>query len=353
MQNNFTFLRFLFALFVVVTHSFPLAGIFTGDHLNAITNGQAEFSYLGLSGFFIISGYLCFQSLERCKTLREYYWKRALRIFPGLFVVLLLTVVLGVFVYESSVGDYLTNSSMWMYLPANMSIIRPQLMIEGIFTHNPYNATINGSLWSLEYEVIFYIWLSTLFFFPKKVKIALMSVAVAVLVFCYIFFLDEAGSHKYMFLNGKLMLEFGPYFFGGALLSLLKIEEIKQRALVSICLTLALICTFYFNVFTPAKFFILPPLVLLIATASANPVARIIERTGDLSYGIYIYAFPIQQTLMHFFNFSSLELMITSVPLSIAAGYASWHWIEKRCLQYKHLFSRERVKPEAERQPIG
>jgi peptidoglycan/LPS O-acetylase OafA/YrhL len=353
MQNNFTFLRFLFALFVVVTHSFPLAGIFTGDYLNTLTNGQAEFSYIGLSGFFIISGYLCFQSLERCKTLRDYYWKRALRIFPGLFVVLLLTVVLGVFVYESSVGDYLVNSSMWTYLPANMSIVKQQLTIDGIFTDNPYNPTINGSLWSLEYEVIFYIWLSALVFFPRKVKIILLSVAVTTLISSYIFFMDEVGSHKYMFLNGKLMLEFGPYFFGGALLSLLRIEQIRQRGLVLICLSLALAVACYLNYFTPAKFFILPPLVLLIATASANAVSRMIERTGDLSYGIYIYAFPIQQTLMHFFNFSSLELMITSIPLSVLAGYASWHLIEKRCLRYKHFFRREEVRQEVEREPVS
>jgi peptidoglycan/LPS O-acetylase OafA/YrhL len=340
-KNNFTFLRILFALMVVVTHAYPLAGVLTGDYLSKLTHAQAEFSYIGLSGFFIISGYLCFQSLERCNTLGEYYWKRALRIYPGLFVVLLLTVVLGIFVYESGIRDYLSNWSTWKYLPANMTIVRQQLMIDGIFTHNPYNPAINGSLWSLEYEVVFYLWLSVLFFFRRKAKIMIVGTAVAVLIISYIFFKDEVGAHKYMFLNGKLMLEFAPYFFTGALLSLLKIEEVKHRALLSVLLTLILVCAFYLNYFTPAKFFILPPLVLLIGTASAKPITLLTGRTGDLSYGIYIYAFPIQQTLMHFFNFSPLELMATSLPLSVAAGYASWHWVEKRCLRYKYLVRRK------------
>jgi peptidoglycan/LPS O-acetylase OafA/YrhL len=336
-QNNFTFLRLLFALFVVVTHSYPLSGVATGDFLNRITEGQAELSYLGLSGFFIISGYLCFQSLERCKHLGEYYWKRALRIFPGLFVVLLLTVVLCIYVYDSDVSDYLSNASMWTYLPANMSIIKQQLTIEGVFTHNPYNSTINGSLWSLEYEVVFYIWLSALFFFPRKAKITIVTIALAVLITSYIFFMEQVGSHKYMFLRGKLLLEFGPYFFGGVLLSLLRIESLRQRTWLSAVLVLMLVCAFYLKYFTPLKFFILPPLVLLIATSSAKPIARFMERTGDLSYGIYIYAFPIQQALMYFFGFNSLQLMIVSVPLSIMAGYMSWHLIEKRCLRYKYL----------------
>jgi peptidoglycan/LPS O-acetylase OafA/YrhL len=90
-----------------------------------------------------------------------------------------------------------------------------------------------------------------------------------------------------------------------------------------------LVLSLYLHYFTPAKFFILPPLVLLIGTASVKPIALLTEKTGDLSYGIYIYAFPIQQALMHFFNFGPFELMITSLPLSIAAGYASWHWVEK------------------------
>lgn len=326
---------------VVVTHSYPLAGVLTGDYLNKITHGQAEFSYLGLSGFFIISGYLCFQSLERCNTLGEYYWKRALRIYPGLFAVLLLTVVLGVFVYESGVRDYLSNMSMWMYLPANISIVKQQLTIDGIFTHNPYNSTINGSLWSLEYEVVFYIWLSVLFFFRRKARIIIVGIALTVLITSYIFFMDTIGSHKYMFLNGKLMLEFGPYFFAGVLLSLFKIEEVRNRTLLLISLALMLACAFYLNYFSPAKFFILPPLVVLIGTTSAKSIAWMMEGTGDPSYGIYIYAFPIQQTLMHFLNLSPLELMITSLPLSFMAGYASWHWIEKRCLQYKYLTRRE------------
>ena len=338
MQNNFTFLRLLFGLLVVVTHSYPLAGVLTGDYLSTITNAQAEFSYFGLSGFFIISGYLCFQSLERCNTIGEYYWKRSLRIFPGLFVVLLLTVVLGVFVYESSLHDYLLNTSMWKYLPANMTIVRQQVAIDGIFTHNPYNSAINGSLWSLEYEVIFYIWLSVLFFFPRKAKMIILGVALIVLLTSYIFFMDKVGAHKYMFLNGRLMLEFGPYFFAGALMSLFKMEEIRQRALLTIILAILLVFAFYLNYFTPAKFFLLPPLVLLIGTATAaKPVAWMMQKTEDMSYGIYIYAFPIQQTLMHFFNFSSLQLMIPSLMLSIIAGYASWHWIEKRCLRYKNL----------------
>jgi peptidoglycan/LPS O-acetylase OafA/YrhL len=117
--NNFNLLRLVFALLVVITHSYPLSGSKTGDYISRLTNGQVSFSFIGLSGFFIISGYLVFQSLDRSTTLLEYYKKRCLRIFPGLFAVLSLTVLLGWIVYESDLNSYVRNISTWTYLPRN------------------------------------------------------------------------------------------------------------------------------------------------------------------------------------------------------------------------------------------
>ncbi|MEF9478143.1 acyltransferase family protein [Chryseobacterium sp. 1B4] len=81
-SNNFDFLRLVFASLVVITHSYALSGAAQGDPLSQLTHGQMEFSYLGVHGFFIISGYLIFKSLLRCKGLPDFYWKRLLRLFP-------------------------------------------------------------------------------------------------------------------------------------------------------------------------------------------------------------------------------------------------------------------------------
>src|SRR5882762_7976735 len=152
-QNNFNSLRLLFAVFVVISHCYPLSGATTGDYLNRLTNGQVSFSFIGLSGFFIISGYLCFQSLERSHTLVSYFWKRIRRIYPGLIAMLLMTVLLCGVVYEGSWVDYFSSRSVWTYLSSNLLLVKQQMEIDGVFTHNPYNPAINGSLWSLLYEV--------------------------------------------------------------------------------------------------------------------------------------------------------------------------------------------------------
>jgi peptidoglycan/LPS O-acetylase OafA/YrhL len=80
---------------------------------------------------------------------------------------------------------------------------------------------------------------------------------------------------------------------------------------------------------------ILTPLVLLVGLSTFKPIVHAIDKVGDISYGVYIYGFPIQQLLMNYFEFTPIELMMVSLPLSIMAGYASWHLIEKKFLRLK------------------
>ena len=100
--NNFDFLRLLFAVWVIITHSYPLTGQPEQDLLWKITNGQTVFSYISVRGFFAISGYLIIQSLLRSNNLIDYYWKRILRIFPALFVVLLFSTIVCYFAYNGT-----------------------------------------------------------------------------------------------------------------------------------------------------------------------------------------------------------------------------------------------------------
>ena len=98
--NNFDFLRFVFAILVVVSHSYPLSGDNESSQwIYKITNGQLVLAQIGLSGFFVISGYFIFQSLQRSKSILDYLKKRFLRLFPALSVVLLLSILLAPFVF--------------------------------------------------------------------------------------------------------------------------------------------------------------------------------------------------------------------------------------------------------------
>jgi peptidoglycan/LPS O-acetylase OafA/YrhL len=109
-KNNFDFLRLLFASFVIITHSYALSGNKECDLLCQYTNGQVSFSYLGVRGFFVISGYLVFQSLKRSRNIFDYSIKRILRLYPALILMLILTILFVPFVYESAI-PYFKNKS--------------------------------------------------------------------------------------------------------------------------------------------------------------------------------------------------------------------------------------------------
>ena len=166
-NNNFDFLRFLFALLVVISHSYPLSGSNESSQwIYQVTNGQIVLAQIGLSGFFIISGYFIFQSLKRSNSIIDYFKKRFLRLFPALIVVLFLTMVLAPFVYNSET-PFFQNAEIYTYFPNNLSLYHLQPSIKGIFDTNSYHA-INGSLWTIRYEFSLYIALSLLFFFRKQ-----------------------------------------------------------------------------------------------------------------------------------------------------------------------------------------
>lgn len=90
----------------------------------------------------------------------------------------------------------------------------------------------------------------------------------------------------------------------------------------------------------------LPVLVILLGKSSTRYLNKVGEVIGDTSYGIYIYSFPIQQTLMYFFKLDTALLFMLSLPLSILLGYVSWHLIEKKALGYKDLFTKKAILTE-------
>lgn len=334
-NNNFDFLRFVFALLVVISHSFPLSGVSeTNQWIYQVTDGQIVLAQIGLSGFFVISGYFIFQSLERSNTILNYFKKRLLRIFPALLVVILLTMILVPFVYEGEIY-FLENEEVYTYIPNNLSLYAFQSGIKGVFDHNAYHA-INGSLWTIKYEFSLYIALALLFFFRKQktfVGSALFIVYTIFSVF-FIFGLNRFGGSSFFGLYGVHLLNLGTFFIGGSLLASLGFENIQHKIIIMILSMLVLVLSLYFHCYDFVKHLFFPIVILCIGFIPL-PFISAFRRFGDASYGVYIYSFPIQQTLMYFYRMNTYTLMCTSVVLSVVFGYLSWHLIEKRALHFK------------------
>ncbi len=316
-SNNFDFLRLIFALFVIITHSYHLLVLPQQDFLSNITKGQLSFSHLGVCGFFTISGYLIFKSLIRSKNATQFLKKRILRLFPGLSVVLVFSIILGAFVTRLSFASYFTSLRTYLYLPANLSLYRLQDFLPGVFEKLPFKNAINGSLWTLPYE--FACYLTILLLLPFKTKPHIVKLLVVGAFFLFFFsklFLVNIISKFDFVLSGKYILEFGGYFVSGSVLAMLQINNFKYKGPLAFFALVLSILFLHFFIFDYFSFITLPVTIIAFGLLKTPYISSISKHIGDLSYGIYIYAFPVQQTLIYFGITNHFQLMINAAIIS-------------------------------------
>ena len=333
-KNNFDFLRFLLAIFVIITHSFALMGISEKQEwLLALTGNQVSFSAVGLSGFFTISGYFIYVSLMRSENLKIYLKKRFLRIFPGLFVVLLLTLLIIPFVYTGETS-LISNSSYLTYLPRNLSLYGFQGMVTGVFEELPYKS-VNGSLWTIQYEFSLYIGLILLYFIKpfKSIQLALTISTLLIMIVLYRSNFNNIYDSQVFQILGIHVLNLGSFFVAGTILAQLNLEK-WNHSLILIITSILIGVALYFGIYNDVKHVLFPLAILCLGFLPIKVFQRF-SNFGDASYGIYIYAFPIQQVLIYYLNLTLVEFIISSIILSIIMGYVSWHLVEKRALYFK------------------
>lgn len=342
-QNNLHFLRFLLAVFVVLGHAYALTdpdGVmnYSGSLL------FSSFTALAVNGFFVISGYLIYNSLINAKHWQQYVANRLLRIVPLFIIVIISSTILCSFFYDGSQSAYWTQTSTWNYLFRNVTIFGLTHFIDGVFTHNP-EPHINGSLWSIPYELICYFLFLPIFFLNKKWSKELLNKFFLVgYAFCFFLFISihvielKSVSATLGTLSKCIML-----FFTGMMIARFNIVQELKGWMIGLCMPL-FIFLYYGRYFLPMEqMFSLGifPFALLILYFSFYPNKWLPQfaKWGDASYGIYLMAFPVQQMIIAVFpNFHPLANFLITILIVIPLAYWSWHKIEKPILSKKKSF---------------
>lgn len=194
------------------------------------------------------------------------------------------------------------------------------------------------SLWTLPYEFVCYIFLGLLFFVKNK-RTRLFILVFSFLITWYL------SCFKYLWLNERIFhyFHFKSYYFydltcffsAGAILSYVDFSKVKYRFLHVFIGISILILSLRFQNFLYFKYFLIPIIVLLIGTYQGGVLNIINKKIGDISYGVYIYGWFIQQCLWHFFKFEVWILTFVSLPIIYLLGWLSWTFIEKKALRLK------------------
>lgn len=342
-ENNFNILRCFAALMVIYAHSWGLSAQGETDDVLKTFLGASS-GMLAVNAFFIISGFLVMQSWGRQRSLLNFCRARVFRVIPGLFGVLLFTVLMSGFFWTSlDAATFFGSGEIWKYLYKNLLMIKTEYDLPGVFASNPYPDAVNGSLWTLRYEMKMYLALAVLGLLGYLAGPRLrLFVVVFVLWYCgntlARIWLPEVQTSVEMlrlslcFFLGGLAACYGAKLpLHGGLLLLLGALMLLSRGSLGYDLCAGLFLSY-------AVFYI-----------AYIPRGRILQynRVGDYSYGLYLYAFPIQQAIFAKWpQLGPVWVFGLASLLTLFCAMLSWHLIEKPALDYcKRINSALPVRP--------
>ena len=338
-MTGFDLIRLLAAGLVIYGHSFSLA---KEQPPGVLGNPIAT---IGVKMFFIISGYLITRSWLSDPQPFRYARRRVLRILPGLVCVIVLSMlVLGPTLSSLTVAQYLGQHATWFY-SWNIAFY-PVYTLPGVFAGNPYPDAINGSLWSLPSEVLMYI------ITPLVIGRVLHRGGLTLILFtiittaCGLYYVRVAPPATVPVVYGTSIIAFldvAPYFQFGAVYAMFNLQRFA-RPWVSVLLlaTAALgvgVMADRVDSYVLSEFvlmLLLPFSVISIGNAQFSSLDKTLART-DISYGLYLYGFPIQQIAMMLWGnrIGALGNFAIALPSTIVCAVLSWHFIERRALSLK------------------
>jgi peptidoglycan/LPS O-acetylase OafA/YrhL len=320
------------AFFVLISHSFGILNKGLQQPGIWIAGNFIIPSEVGLYIFFTISGYLVTQSLEQSKTYLHYLWKRFLRIVPALVVVNIACILIGSLVGVLSFKEYFSNKETWTYLLRNCTLVVNQFTLPGVFTTLD-DRSVNASLWTILIEVKFYLLLMV-----AGASNMLQRKWLPAILFVLFQIVRLSLSHYQVTLKGfepTAYFNFGTYFYLGTLLYCFR-KEIPLKWYVSLLLLLLAFFTRNTALHPLSMALFLAYFILFIGKSKS-----IISLKGrDFSYGLYLYAFPVQQVVLLYAGYDIpvwLHVFLSTL-IALLFGIASWFIIEKPALKRKAIF---------------
>lgn len=334
--NNFNLIRIVCAFLVFYEHAFP---IFTGK-LASVDISRNLFAYssgsLGVAVFFCISGYLVSKSYYSSKNIIHFIFKRIFRIFPALLVLTILTIVGLSLVSTYNFKLYFFNNLTYLYLQ-NSLVFRTYYYLPGVFETNIYGNSVNGSLWSIPYEFFCYLLLPlilTLNF--KSLKYIHFGTSI-ILIIVYQYSMNDLSGFVLPIFGITLQSLFLPFlFFNCGVLYFVFEDRIKFNRYGLAFSSLILILVLFEFLPRTVNIITISYLTFYLSKIRGKFLEKVLK-IPDISYGFYLYAFPIQQTISYYFYGAwTFELLFfISLIICLFFAYLSWKIIEYPFIKLK------------------
>jgi peptidoglycan/LPS O-acetylase OafA/YrhL len=346
--NSVGFLRLVFATAVLVSHTWVLG---TG-HGHPF---RVDLAGIAVAGFFGLSGFLISRSARR-SSLPRYLWHRLLRIFPGYWVCLAVTAfvvapLLWLYDHGTIRGLLRGNSGAIHYVVTNSTTVIRQFGIMDLLVDTPYGRLVHGSvfdgsLWTLSYELLCYVGVAGLAVLGVLKRARLLVLLAGVAVYAVVLYdfvnnprvpgpLVQPGTTVLVHFDRFYLMYFGFMFLLGAIADLY-----SDRIPINNVLGVSALVIFALAAFNGWLFSAVLPVfayVLLWLGVRLPKRLHVVGLRNDYSYGVYIYAFVVQQVLAKFGvpRFGLFWYFLLALIGAFACAYLSWHLVEKRAMRLK------------------
>jgi peptidoglycan/LPS O-acetylase OafA/YrhL len=340
--NNFNLIRLLAAIQVVLFHG--------QEHLLIESEWLTFFNvnflryFPGVPIFFFISGFLIYWSFERNNNITQYLKNRILRIYPALWMCLIITIVL-LFIFSENRFNLIKDKSLFIWFLAQFSIAQfytPEtLRFWGV-------GTPNGSLWTIVVELQFYFLTPIIYYLRKKSSLT-FYIFILVSIICNIIILKFDSSSMLKKLGSVFIAPYLYYFMFGILFYIYwdKIKSLVENKFL-VWLIIYLIWSIFFNVYlkietssywidSPVNLFSDILLLFLVFSAATTNIklSNKLLKSNDISYGVYIYHMLVINTFVHLGYLTKSYQLFIMLFITLFLGYLSWILVEKNSLRLK------------------
>jgi peptidoglycan/LPS O-acetylase OafA/YrhL len=334
-NHQFDFLRILFATLVILAHAPELTdGNNSREIFSRLTHSHVSFGALGVDGFFLLSGFLIVNSWQQNPELLNFLRKRLLRIIPGYLVAALLsTLVVGLLApgidhFFRHLDIHFIKSIFAVDSPSTPSVLPGQ----------PY-PDVNGSMWTIQYELRCYIIVALLglcgFFRRPALWLAttivfLIAMVSPLKIYCHwpLSLYPIIGDPTQVFRLTAV------YFVGGCFF--LYRDRIPFRPLFVYVSILALLCVRFFDpTYMELALVLFGSYLMFYFGRLSTKCLAWMKNVPDISYGVYLYGWPVISLWIWYRHGSPWIAFLASTVICFGLGWMSWHFIERPALTLK------------------
>jgi peptidoglycan/LPS O-acetylase OafA/YrhL len=328
--DNFALLRLLLAAAVVVSHGMAVGTGRYEDELFVVSTGFSLGSH-AVNGFFAISGFLVTMSFDR-RGWNDYVVARLLRIYPAFIVgALVVAFGFGLAFTTLSASAYLSHPQVTSFLVRVLTEFRSNGTLPGFLTENPYKNPY-GTIWTLRYELFCYILVLVAGLWGGRLVQRFAWVGLVGLLAAVIALDTVKALTGYTSLLETYARLFSLFVAGS--LAYQHRDRVPLSGFVLALLVVVVVALAWTPLYRAALYVTTVYAVLVLALHPAL-VGHVAEPRSDLSYGIYLYGWPVQQTVQAVYPMHWLAMLAPVFVATLILALLSWHLVEKPALRLK------------------